>query len=138
PPFVPSKTRAWVAKHVLAGTADRMVMSVNAPVNTLRPDGPPVPDDGLSVELTGSGAVLQPFEALQPIRDADINVRIVGRAATIKVGHGSYVLAGSPRKLALSNGVFEVADMQPQPPHSPTRFRVDATVDTAPERATSA
>ncbi|HEV2957822.1 MAG TPA: AsmA-like C-terminal region-containing protein [Xanthobacteraceae bacterium] len=137
PPFVVDKIRTWVVKHVLAGTVDRMVMSVNAPVNTLRPDGPPVPDDGLSVEITGSGVALQPFEALQPVRDADLSVRVVGRAASVKVGHGSYLLAGSGRKLALSNGVFEVSDMQPKRPYSRTRFRVDGSVDAAAELVSS-
>jgi len=77
PASICAKVRAWVIKHVLAGTVDRMAMSVNAPVNTLRDDGPPVPDDGLSIDITGSGVTLQPFEALQPIRDADMSVRIV-------------------------------------------------------------
>ena len=137
PPFVVTKIRTWVVKHVLAGTVDRMVMTVNAPLNTLRPEGPPVPDDGLSVELTGSGVALQPFESLQPIRDADLSVRIVGRAATVKVGHANYLLAGSGRKLGLSNGVFEVGDMQPKPPYSRTRFRVDGSVDGAAELVSS-
>jgi hypothetical protein len=133
PPFVVTKIRTWVDDHVLAGSVDRLAMSVNAPLNTLRPNGPPVPDDGLSVEITASGASLQPFGSLQPIRDADMNVRIVGRTASVKVGHGTYVLAPSGRKLALSNGVFEVADMQPTPPYSRTRFRVDGPVDAAAE-----
>ncbi|MBV8753204.1 MAG: hypothetical protein JO328_10145 [Hyphomicrobiales bacterium] len=133
PASVSAKVRTWVIKHILAGTVERMAMSVNAPVNTLRDDGPPVPDDGLSIDITGSGVALQPFEELQPIRDADLSVRIIGRAATIKVGHGSYLLPGSGRKFALSNGVFEIADMQPKPPYSRTRFRVDGSVDGAAE-----
>jgi hypothetical protein len=137
PPPMQGKIRAWALKHILAGTVDRIAMWVNAPLNTLREDGPPVPDDGLSIEITGSGAALQPFEALQPIRDADINIRIIGRAATIKVGHANYVLPGSGRKLALSNGVFEVGDMQPKPPYSRTRFRVDGSVDAAAELVSS-
>jgi hypothetical protein len=133
PPFMVSKIRTWVDEHLLAGSVERLTMSVNAPLNTLRPNGPPVPDDGLSVEINAGGVLLQPFQALQPIRDADMSVRVVGRAATVKVGHGTYVLAPSGRKLALSNGVFEVADMQPNPPYSRTRFRVDGTVDAAAE-----
>ncbi|HEV3184967.1 MAG TPA: hypothetical protein VGZ49_08795 [Xanthobacteraceae bacterium] len=133
PPFVVTKVRTWVDEHVLAGSVERMTMSVNAPLNTLRPGGPPVPDDGLSVEINASGTVLQPFKALPAIRDADMAVRVVGRAASVKVGHGTYVLAPSGRKFALSNGVFEVADMQPTPPYSRTRFRVDGTVDGAAE-----
>ena len=132
-----AKVRAWVIKHVHGGTVDRMTMSVNAPVNTLRDDGPPVPDDGLSIDITGSGVALQPFEALQPIRDADVSIRIAGRQATVKVGHGSYTLPASGHKLALSNGVFEIADMQPKPPYSRTRFRVDGSVDAAAELVSS-
>jgi AsmA-like C-terminal region/Protein of unknown function len=137
PPSVNAKVRAWVMKHLLAGTVERVAIWVNAPINTLRDDGPPVPNDGLSIEITGSGASLQPFESLQPIRDADINVRILGRSATIKVGHANYVLPGSGRKFALSNGVFEVGDMQPKPPYSRTSFRVDGTVDAAAELVSS-
>jgi len=137
PPFVVTKIRTWVVKHVAAGNVDRLVMSVNAPLNTLRPEGPPVPDDGLSVELTGSGVALQPFEALQPIRDADLNVRIFGRVATVKVGHANYLLAGSGRKLALSNGIFEIGDTHPKTPYSRTRFRVDGSVDAAAELVSS-
>jgi hypothetical protein len=133
PALMVAKIRTWVGEHVLAGNVERMAMSVNAPLNTLRPNGPPVPDDGLSVEINASGAILQPFGALPAIRDADVAVRIVGRAASVKVGRAISVLAPSGRKFNLSNGVFEVADMQPQPPMSRTRFRVDGTVDAAAE-----
>lgn len=135
PAFMVSKLRAWVGEHVLGGSVERMAMTVNAPLNTLRPSGPPVPDDGLSVEINATGTILQPFGALPAIRDADLNARVVGRAATVKVGRGTGVLGPSGRKLAFSNGVFEVADMQPQPPLSRTRFRVDGTVDAAAELA---
>ncbi|HXW24581.1 MAG TPA: hypothetical protein VEK73_07540 [Xanthobacteraceae bacterium] len=133
PPFVVDKIRAWCDEHILGGQVDHMVMSVNAPLNTMRPGGPPVPDDGLSVEINASGAVIQPFEALQPIRDADMTVRVIGRTASVKVGRATYVLPSSGRKLTLSNGAFEVADTHPNPPYSRTHFRVDGAVDAAAE-----
>src|SRR5262249_55991930 len=89
------------------------------------------------VERGGGGVGLQRCEALQPIRHADMSIRIIGRAATIKVGHGSYLLPGSGRKLGVSNAVFEVGDMQPKPPYSRTRFRVDGSVDAAAELVSS-
>ena len=48
------KVRAWVEEHVLAGTVDRLDISTNAPWSTLKSSGPPVPDDGLLIQIVGT------------------------------------------------------------------------------------
>jgi len=135
PMLVQPKLRAWIGEHILAASVERLAISVNAPVNTLRPGGPPLPDDGLSIEIVASGTVLQPFGALPAIRDADLNARVIGRTATVKVGRGTGVLAPSGRKLVFTNGVFEVPDTQPEMPMSRTRVRVEGSIDAVAELA---
>jgi hypothetical protein len=126
------KVRAWVEQHIQGGTVDRFDISTNAPWSTLRSSGPPIPDDGLSVQISGHGADIRPVEGLPAIRDADVNVRVTGRTAMITVGRGNVEVSAS-RKLAITNGVFEVADTFPKAPPAKIRFRVDGSVPAAAE-----
>ena len=56
PSLLSPKVRDWVEHHILSGTVDRIVIATNAPVSTLRSSGPPVPDEGLAIEIGGTGA----------------------------------------------------------------------------------
>jgi hypothetical protein len=126
------KVRAWVEQHLEAGTVDRLDISTNAPWSTLRSSGPPVPDDGLLIQIAGHGAEIRPVEGLPAIRDADVNVRISGRTAVINVGRGN-VEVSPGRKLSITNGVFEVPDTFPKGPPAKVRFRLDGSVPAAAE-----
>ena len=94
--------------------------------------GPPIPDDGLSIEIVGNGTELRPVAGLPAIRDADVVVTIVGRKATVSVGRGSVELSPG-HKLAITNGVFEVPDTFPTAPPTKVRFRIDGPVQAAAE-----
>jgi uncharacterized protein DUF3971 len=126
------KVRAWVDEHILGGTVEQMVIATNAPWSTLKSSGPPVPDDGLAVDIAGHGAEIRPVEGLPAIRDADVNVRITGRTATISVGRGNVEISPG-RKLSITNGVFEVPDTFPKGPPAKARFRLDGSVPAAAE-----
>jgi hypothetical protein len=132
PSFVSPPVRAWVEDHLVAGTVERLVIATNAPLSTLKPSGPPVPDDGLAIEIAGNGAELRPVYGLPAIRDADINVRISGRTAVIGLGRGNIELSPG-RKLAITNGSFEVADTHINSPPAKVRFRLDGPVPAAAE-----
>jgi hypothetical protein len=132
PVFVAPKVRTWVNDHLMNGTVERIVIAVNAPFNTLKESGPPVPDDGLSIEATTTGTIIRPVEGLPPIHDADLNVRIVGRNATVMLGKGTADLP-SGRKLTMSNGLFEVPDTAPHDPPARVRFKLDGPVQAAAE-----
>src|SRR5262249_25033860 len=121
------KVRAWVEEHVFNGTVQQLDISINAPWSTLRSGGPPVPDDGLLIQIAGHSAELRPIEGLPSIRDADFNVRISGRSAVIGVGRGNVELSPG-RKLSITNGVFEVPDTFPKAPPAKARFRLDGSV----------
>jgi hypothetical protein len=132
PAMVAPKVRTWVEDHIVGGTVERMLIATNAPLETLKASGPPVPDDGLSIEITGTGAEIRPVEGLPSIRDADMSVRISGRSATINVGRGNIEISPG-RKLSITNGVFEVPDTSIHAPPAKARFRLDGPVPAAAE-----
>ena len=132
PVTVASKVRAWVVDHVQAGTIERIDISTNAPWSTLKSSGPPVPDDGLLIQLTGHGGEMRPVEGLPAIRDADVNLHISGRTAVINIGRGNVDISAG-RKLSITNGVFEVPDTFPKAPPAKVRFRLDGSVPAAVE-----
>ncbi len=132
PAVIAPKVRAWVEDHIVSGTVERLSIATNAPFATLRPNGPPTPDDGLAIEIAGNGAEIRPVEGLPSIRDVDMSVRITGRSATVNVGRGNIELSPG-RRLAITNGVFEVPDTFPNAPPAKVRFRLDGSVPAAAE-----
>src|SRR5262249_45436072 len=82
PVTVASEVRAWVLDQVQAGRVERLDISANAPWPTLKSSGPPIPDDGLLIQIVGHGAEIRPIEGLPAIRDADVSVHISGRTAS--------------------------------------------------------
>jgi hypothetical protein len=132
PVFVASKVRSWVLANMQSGEVTRVEIAANAPMETLKEDGPPIPDDGLSVEIDVSNAVVQPVDGLPPIRDADLTTRIKGRNVIINVGRG-IVEMESGRRLTLTNGVFEVPDTHPKAPPARARFKIEGPVAAAAE-----
>ncbi len=126
------KVRSWVNEHIHGGTVERLMITTNAPWSTLKSSGPPVPDDGLAIEIVGHGAEIRPVDGLPGIRDADVNMRVSGRTATINIGRGNVEISAG-RKLAITNGVFEVPDTFPKAPPAKVRFRLDGSVPAAAE-----
>lgn len=132
PSVVNPEVRKWVEDHALGGMIERVVIATNAPLSTLKHGGPPVPDDGLSIEIVARNAALRPLDTLPAIQDADLTVRVTGRGAVVNVTKGTVELP-SGRKLTVSNGVFEVPDTHtPQPP-SRTRMRIEGPVPVVAE-----
>jgi hypothetical protein len=131
-PFIAPIVRTWVLDHVDSGWVDRVVIATNAPMPTLKASGPPVPDDGLSIEVATTGTIIRPVDGLPAIREADLTVRISGRSATVTIPRG--VVEVSPgRKITVSNGVFEVPDTFPKGPPSRARFKLEGPVPAVAE-----
>ncbi len=132
PSFINRKVRAWVEDHVVSGTVERILIATNAPIATLKTISPPIPEDGLAIEISGNGAEIIPVHGLPAIKDADVKVRITGRTASVSVGRGNIELSQG-RKLAISSGTFEVPDHYPNAPPARARFRLDGPVSVAAE-----
>jgi hypothetical protein len=132
PTFVQPQVRSWVNEHVLRGDVERVTIATNAHLSAFRRGGPPVPNDGLFIEIVTRNTALQPLESLPPIEDAELAVLVKGRNASVALNKGLIALP-SGRKLTISNGLFEVPDCEvPQPP-SKTRMRIEGLVPVAGE-----
>lgn len=132
PVFAAADVRAWVIGHISGGTVERVTIAGNAPLPTFKNDGPPTPEDGLSIDIETSGTTVKPMDDLPPIRDADLNVHVTGSSATINLGRGTVEVAPG-RKLNIASGVFEVPDTHLKPPPARVSFRIDGTVPVAAE-----
>jgi hypothetical protein len=132
PVFISPKVRDWFIGHFNSGTVERIVVAVNAPLNTLRAGGPPVPDDGLSIDAQVTNCVIQPVLGLPALHDADLNVHIAGRDAVITLNKATADLP-SGKKLVMSAGQFEVPDTAPPEPPAKVHFKLDGPVPAAVE-----
>ncbi|MBX6328443.1 MAG: hypothetical protein IRY89_07695 [Pseudolabrys sp.] len=130
PVLAAAHLRKWVGDHVSSGIVERIVIAGNAPLSTFASDGPPTPDDGLSIDLETSATTLKPVADLPAIRDADLTAHITGRTATVNLGRGTVEVAPG-RKLSIANGVFRVADTHQKPAVAHVQFRLDGGVPAA-------
>lgn len=132
PTIIVPEVRQWVIERIERGTLQRIDVGVNSPVHNLSRKGPPIPDDGLSVNIVASGVAVHPVDGMPSVHDADLKARVTGRTATVWIGQG---IADTPagRKITLSDFTFEVPDMAPKPSPSKVKFRVDCPVPAAAE-----
>jgi len=132
PILIVPEVREWVVERVEGGSLQRIEIGVNSPVHNLSRSGPPIPDDGLSVNILASGVTLHPVDQMPSVHDADLKAHVTGRTATVSIGQAaSDTPAG--RKLVISDFVFEVPDMAPKPVQSRVKFRIDGPVPAAAE-----
>lgn len=135
PAFIAPKVRDWLVRNTLSGTVQRIDIATNTSFASMQPGGPPIAEDGLSIDIVVSNTVIRPVEGLPPIGEADLNARITGRSATVTVGRG--VVDVSPgRRMVLSNGVFEVPDTAPAEPPARVRFRAEGPMPAVAELLT--
>jgi hypothetical protein len=125
--------RSWVMERVVRASVDQVDVAINAPLEVLASSSDqPIPDDGLSVAVTLSGAAFRPVESLPAIHDADVEIRATGRTATVKLGHGAITMP-SGRTMIVSDGLFRVPDTNPEPVMSHTSLRMRGPVAAAAE-----
>ena len=132
PALVVADVREWVVDRIERGTVQRVEIGVNSPVRNLSRKGPPIPDDGLNINIVAGGVTLRPVDGLPSIHDADMKVHVSGRTASVTVGQG---VADTPagRKLNISDAAFEVPDTFPKPVQAKVKFRIDGPVPAAAE-----
>ena len=132
PVFVAPKVRDWFNQHLSSGTVDHITIAVNAPLDTLKASGPPIPDNGMLLDAVATNCVIQPVDGLPALNGADLTVHIVGRDAQIALGKATADLP-SGRKLVMSSGLFEVPDSAPHEPPARVHFKLDGPVPAAAE-----
>lgn len=132
PVFVASKVRNWVVENLISGDIERIDIATNSPIENLTEAGPPIPHDGLSVDVTVRNATIRPVTGMPPITEADLKTSIKGRRVLVSVDRG-FVDLGGGRRLTVSNGTFEVPDTHPKAPPARAQFRIDGPVPAALE-----
>jgi len=132
PILIVPEVRQWVIERIERGSLQRIEVSVNSPVRNLSRRGPPIPDDGLAVNIAASGVTVHPVDEMPSVHDADLKAHVTGRTATVTIGQA---VADTPagRKLNISDFVFEVPDMAPKPSPAKIKFRIDGPVPAAAE-----
>ena len=132
PAMVTPRLRTWVVDRISGGMVERATIATNANLSAFEPGGPPVPDDGLSIDMVASGTTVRVVDNIPALRDAELVTRVQGRTATVRVAKAMVDLP-SGRKLTLLNGIFEVPDTHPKPSPARARFRAEGTADAAAE-----
>jgi hypothetical protein len=132
PILIVPEVREWVIERIERGSLQRVEIGVNTLVKNLPRKGPPIPDDGLSVNIAANGVTVRPVDGLPPVHDADLKAHVTGRTATVTI---SQAMADTPngRKLTISDFAFEVPDTHPKPPPSRVKLRIDGPVPAAAE-----
>jgi Protein of unknown function len=132
PILIVPEVREWVIERIERGSLQRIEVGVNSPVHNLSRRGPPIPEDGLAVNIVASGVTLHPVDELPPVRDADLKAHVTGRTATVTIGQAASDTP-SGRKLNISDFTFEVPDMAPKPAPAKVKFRIEGPVPAAAE-----
>jgi Protein of unknown function len=132
PPVITPPVREWIIERSSGGMIEQGEIATDAPISTLRSGGPPVPDDGLSLLIQTTGVTVRAFDGLPDIRDADLVARTRGRSTSVTLGHGTIQMP-SGRKLAMVNGVLDVADTSVKNPPAKVRAKVEGPVAAAAE-----
>ncbi len=130
PVFTATHVREWADNHMSGGYVERVVIAGNALLPEYKANGPPMSDEGLSVDIETSGTTLRPVEDLPAIRDADLTIHVTGSTATISLGRGTVEVTPG-RKLNIAGGLFEIPNTHPKPQPARARFRIDGAVPAA-------
>jgi hypothetical protein len=132
PVLIVPEVREWVIERIERGSLQRIEVGVNSPVHNLSRRGPPIPDDGLAINIVATGVTVHPVDEMPSVHDADLRAHVTGRTATVTIGQAvSDTPAG--RKLNISDFVFEVPDMAPKPSPAKVKFKIDGPVPAAAE-----
>lgn len=132
PATVAPEVREWVQAHIGNGAVRRVDIALNAPMKTLARNGPPIPEDGLSVDMTATGVDLHPVASLPPLTNADMRVHVTGRTARIDLTKAA-LETPKARKMSISDLSFEVRDMSARPTPGQVRFRIEGSASAAAE-----
>ena len=132
PILIVPELREWVIERIEKGSLQRIDVAVNSPVRNLSRKGPPIPDEGLAVNIVASGVTVRPVDAMPSVRDADLKAKVTGRTALVTIAQGAADTPGG-RKINFSDFSFEVPDMAPKPSPAKVRFRVDGSIPAAAE-----
>lgn len=120
--------RSFVLQNVTGGTVESLRIAVDLPLDLIGQRQVPLPDKAVNLEISGSGFTLLPMKGLPPIRDLRLSVHATGRSVRVDMPDGT-VVTPQGRKLAMSEGVFYIADYFPREPQAQIRAKLNGPAD---------
>ncbi len=132
PTLIVPRVRQWVIERIESGSIQRIEVGIDTLVKDLPRSGPPIPDDGLSINIVANDVTVHPVDGLPAVHDADLIAHVTGRTATVTIGQAT---ANTPagRKVTISDFVFRVPDTHPKPPLAQVKLKMDGPVSAAAE-----
>jgi hypothetical protein len=132
PPLITPPVRQWIVERSSGGMIEQGDITTDALLSTLRSGGPPVPADGLSIQIHVTGVAVQAFDNLPAISDADLMSRTRGQNVVVTLERGTIQMP-SKRTLAMSDGVLEVADTTVKSPPAKVSAKIKGPMAAAAE-----
>ncbi|WP_246565099.1 YhdP family protein [Ancylobacter sonchi] len=121
PVLAAPEVRNWVHDNVVSGEVSRAEIALNAPLSSIGNSDIPLADDALRIDIVAGQGSFRVLPDLAPVTGADVRVHVTGRTAHVDVAKaGLQTPAG--RKLALSEGVFDIPDTAPKTPNAKIRI----------------
>ncbi|MEI8147252.1 MAG: DUF3971 domain-containing protein, partial [Alphaproteobacteria bacterium] len=130
PQVVANEVRSWVMGNVTGGLVEESIIAVNLPPGSMLPTSPPTEAGDYSIRAKLRGTSLRLLPGVPPLREADAEIKADGVGVRVSLDR-ALVETAPGRRLAISQGTFEVADHRVVPPRSVTRFRVEGNAEAA-------
>lgn len=126
--------RKWVYDHLISGDVSAAEIAFDAPLESIGKKDRPLPDEALSINITGTNGSFIPVPGLPPVINADVAVKITGRTAHVNVAKAAMQTPGK-RQLDIGESVFDISDTAPAKPEAKVRVAVKGQAAAAIELA---
>ena len=126
PILIVPEVREWVIERIERGTLQRIEVGVNSPVRNLSRKGPPIPDDGLAVNIVATGVTVRPVDEMpvgarcrsegardRPHRDRDDRAGHRRYAGGPQAHHFGFRLRGAGHGAQAVAGEGQIPDRRP-------------------------
>lgn len=126
--------RKWVYDHLIAGDVSHAEIAFDAPLDSIGKKNHPLDDEALRINITGTGGRFVPVPGLPPVIDADVEVKITGRTAHVRVSKAAMETPGK-RRLEIGESIFDISDTAPPKPEAKVQVTVKGAAAAAIELA---
>jgi hypothetical protein len=133
PALITPPVREWIVERSRGGMVEQGEIVTDAAMSTLRSGGPPVPAEGLTINIHTTGVTVQAFDNLPEIREADLWSRTRGQHTTVTLNRAVIQMPSGRNKLTMTSGEFDVADSSVKNPPAKVRAKIDGLVPAAAE-----
>lgn len=126
--------RKWVYDNVVSGDVQTAAISFLAPLSSIGNKDNPLPDEAMSIAITGTNGSFKAVPSMPLVRGADITVHASGRASQVTATN-AFMESPSGRRLNVPQGVFDVPNTVMEKPAAKVQFALEGPAAAAVELA---